>query len=188
MKPYLFISIIFLSILFGCNSTNKKEIITVKEAKSKIINDELKEILPSLIQLQNLTFDNEGRLCIGVITTKEFVYLYLNSTGCAPSFTEKIGNYTVDFLIVPESINPARYFDFKPKKNDSDPKNHVVGCGVQPFLAVKFKRIDDDLKLEKISTFYDNSHFETFYDKSDSTFLNETGIIISEPEPIQPKQ
>ncbi len=154
------------------------------EVSSRILNKDLKDALPELINLSKLNLEDEGNVCVSVLTTEDFVYLNMDFKECSPLFTEKIGLDSVGFIIVPGSVDPQRYFDLKEEKielliNDEN----GIACYLGSFFSAKFKIIDHRLRLEKVSTSYNSSHYKTFFDKSDSIYLNQIGILREEPEP-----
>ena len=186
--------ILFGFLLFGCNS-KEKSISENEEARtSRILNQELKNILPELIQLQNQTFDEETingnydpkHLYARILTTENFVYLNLTFNDCGFNgfypFQEKMGNHTIDFRIDSKSFQPERYFDLK--KLNQIPEVGPQICDDWYYLKAKFQVFNGKLKLTKISTFFDNSHSEDkFYDKQDSVFLHKIEVFLVEPEP-----
>src|SRR5690606_23166330 len=117
--------ILFGFLLFGCNSKEKSISEKEEPQTSRILNQELKNILPELIQLQNQTFDKETtngnydpkHLYARVLTTENFVYLNLTFNDCGfngfYAFQEKIGNHTIDFFVDSKSSEPERYFDLR---------------------------------------------------------------------------
>ncbi len=189
----LLILLLFISG-FGCTSKDSFTIIEKEEFSSRILSEDLKEILPKLIKLQNLTFDkkwtrgnyNPNHLFTRILTTEKFVYLNLTFNDCGFNgfypFQEKMGEHTIDFFIDSKSLKPERYFDLKEL-------NQVSGVGPQIcedwyFVKAKFELFQGKLKLTKVSTFFDNSYSEeTFYDKSDSAFLHKIEVLNVEPEP-----
>lgn len=185
--------ILFGFLLFGCNSKEKS--ISGKEElqTSRILNQELKEILPALIRIQNQTFENErthrnydkNHLYARFLTTENFVYLNLTFIDCNYfsyyAFDEKIGSNTIRFMIDSASHEPDRLFDLKDIK--PIPETGPEICHDWYFVAAKFKLIENKLTLIKISTFFDNDYADDFYDKSDSVFLNQNEFMLVEPVP-----
>ena len=190
--------ILFGFLLFGCNSKEKSISGKEEPQTSRILNQELKNILPELIQLQNQTFDKETtngnynpkHLYARILTTENFVYLNLTFNDCGFNgfypFQEKMGNHTIDFRIDSKSFQPERYFDLK--KLNQVPEVGSQICEDWYFLKAKFQIFNGKLKLTKISTFFDNSYSEDkFYDKEDSAFLHKVEVLIFEPEPMPRK-
>jgi|GEM_PF-1550899 len=198
MKPISFLflfAILFLSCQSKENSVSEKE----EPKTSRILNQELKNILPELIQLQNQIFDKETtngnydpkHLYARILTAENFFYLNLTFNDCGFNgfypFQEKMGNHKIDFFVDSKSFQPERYFDLRnlTQIQDSD----VEICEDWYFLKAKFQLINGKLKLTKISTFFDNSYSEkSFYDKQDSAFLHKIEVLMVEPEPIQKKE
>jgi hypothetical protein len=190
------IKILFLIcgfIFLSCHSKEKSIPENKEKSTSRILNQELKEILPALIQIQNQTFDNErinrnydkDHLYARFLTTENFIYLNLTFNDCGYneyySFTEFINQKMIEFRVDSISYQPERFFDLKNLKI-----NLAVGpdiCEDWYFVAAKFKLIDNKLTLIKISTFFDNDYANDFYDKSDSVFLNQNEFMLIEPEP-----
>lgn len=182
--------VIFGITMVSCISKNDLE----TEEKSRILNKELREILPELIQLQNRTFVKDwthgnyspNHLFARILTTERFVYLNLTFNDCGfngfYSFQEKIREHTIDFLIDSKSLNPERYFDLK-ELNESPGAGPQI-CEDWFFIKAKFELIEGKLKLVKVSSFFDNTYSEDkFYDKQDSAFLHKVEVLMVEPEP-----
>ena len=190
--------ILFFSILFlSCQTIEKANSEKKEIPTSRILNEELKETIPQLIQLRKQTgkgFDrghySDSNPYIHLTTTKEFVYIHISIMDCISTpfyqFVDNFGETEYSVLVDANSFEPERYLNLKelivvPREFDD-----VMFCHDWYWLKVKYKRAGSKLKLEKISTFFDNSYEETFYDKSDSTFLYKQGILIAEPGPEPP--
>jgi len=188
-------SLFIFSILFlSCNSKENSISGKEKPQTSRILNKELKNTLPELIQLQNQTFDEEWtrgnfgpcHLYARVLTTENFIYLNLTFNDCGFNgfypFQEKMGNHIIDFFVDSKSFEPERYFDLQNLTKTQDVGVQI--CEDWYFLKAKFQVFNGKLKLTKISTFFDNSYSEDkFYDKEDSAFLHKVEVLMVEPEP-----
>lgn len=186
--------------LCGLNLTcNSNEVSAKEEEKttSRILSEELKEILPELIKIQNITLKesmqkrgfDDSVLYSEVITTENFLYLSLSSMDCEfrphTSFVEKFNSHTVKFMVDTASYKSERYFDLKGL--NKIPVDEIQICDDWSFIQAKFELFRGKLKLTKISSFFDNTFSdETFYDKQDSTYLYQKGVLMIEPEP-EPK-
>lgn len=191
------IFLILLLIILSCE--NKQQEITPKhETKSRIKNEDLKNIIPHLLNIHQLTFkDNpyykntsHNPIFVKFLSTEHHLYAHLSWMDCSYtslySFVEEIDSNDIRIFVEQKSYKPERYFDL----NDLEmfPEKGPQICEDWYFIACKFQHYKGKFILEKVSTFFDNSYEHNFFDKSDSAFLNEIGILISEPEPIQPKQ
>ena len=182
-------SILFLSCLSNEKANSEKE----EKPISRILNQELMEILPELINIQNKTFDDEitnrnydnKHLFARFLTTENYVYLNLTFIDCGFTgfypFQEKLGKHTLDVLIDSKGYKPERYFDLENLNKIPDPGPQI--CDDWYFVKAKFELIEDKLTLIKISTFFDNDYSDDFYEKSDSAYLHKIEVLMVEPEP-----
>lgn len=183
--------------LCGLNLNCHSNEVSAKEEKtaSRILNKELKEILPELIEIQNKTLkesmQNRGFdgsvLFSELITTENFLYLRLSSMNCEfrphISFVEKFNSHTVKFMVDKASFKSERYFNLKGL--NKIPADEIQICDDWYFIQAKFELFNGKLKLTKISTFFDNTYSdETFYDKRDSAYLYQKEVLLVEPEPV----
>lgn len=192
--------LILFGFIFLCGlnlNCNSNEVSAKEEEKtaSRILSDELKEILPELIKIQNITLKESMQkrgfdgsvLYSEVITTEKFLYLSLSSMDCEfrphTSFVEKFNSHTVKFMLDTASYKSERYFNLKGL--NKIPVNEIQICDDWYFIMAKFELFNGKLKLTKISTFFDNTYSdETFYDKRDSAYLYQKEILMTEPEPV----
>lgn len=130
--------------------------------------------------------NHQREIYVHILTTENFFYIHTSVMDCVNSsfyrFSEKLGEKNYSIWVDKRSANPERYFDLKNvqliEKNDE-----ILICEDWYWLKAKFIRSNSDLKLTKISSFYDNSYSdETFYDKEDSAFLQKIEVKMVIPE------
>lgn len=182
--------ILFLVIL-SCRN-QQEEIIVKEQIKSRIKNDDLKKIIPHLLEIHKQTFEDNpyyennfhDPVFVRFITSENYVYAHLSWMDCTHtslySFVEELDSMKVQIFVERNSYQPERYFNLSSLNAISEKKSQI--CEDWYFIACKFKNYNGKLILEKVSTFFDNSYENNFFDKSDSIFLNEIGILIPEPE------
>lgn len=181
---------LFSFVLLNCESkelSNQHSTVN-EEALSRILNQSLKEDLPSFIQLReslSKEMDNKplSNALIHFLITEEFIYFHISSMDCfeGPFYQFKENNHFI--LIDSRSYQPERYFYLNNLEIIERAFDDVQICEDWFWLKGKYINIDNKLKLEKISTFFDNTYSETFYDKKDSAYLYKEGILMLEPEP-----
>lgn len=194
-RNILFAGFILLGFIFkNCNSNEasaKKE----DKTASRILSKELKEIIPELIKFQNKTLKEsiekrefDGSVLFSeLITTERFLYLRLSSMDCEfrphTSFVEKFNSHTVKFMVDTASYKSERYFNLKGLNKIPVVETQI--CDDWYFIQAKFELFNGKLKLTKVSTFFDNTYSdETFYDKQDSAYLYQKGVLMIESEPV----
>lgn len=174
-------------IFLNCNS--KEKTISEKEENptSRILNQDLKEFLPILIQIHNQTYQNISHhdLNFRFLISENFLYAFVSKIDCEKfssvyTFDEKIGNYETRFYVYENSFESERYFDLKNLHALQNEFKAII-CDDFYYLNAKFRKANGELKLEKINTIYTNDN--EFLDQSDLIFLKEIGFIIEEPEP-----
>jgi len=194
-RNILFTGFIILGFMFQNCHSNEVSAKEEEKTASRILSEELKEILPELIKIQNITlkesmqkrgFDSSA-LYSEVIATENFLYLSLSSMDCEfrphTSFVEKFNSHTVKFMVDTASYKSERYFDLKGLNKIPAVETQI--CDDWYFIRAKFELFNGKLKLTKISTFFDNTYSdETFYDKRDSAYLYQKGVLMIEPEPV----
>lgn len=174
---------------------NQQEEITPKqEVKSRIKNEDLKSMIPHLLEIHKLTFNNvpdyESRhpdpTFIRFLTTENYIYAHISALDCNDKslyyFMDEIKSHPVSIFVESKGFEPERYFELEGLSKSKE--NRYTICDDWYYTVGKFEIQNGKLILEKISTTFDNSCVDCFYDKSDSAFLNEIGILISEPEPF----
>src|SRR5690606_11313453 len=184
--------ILFGFLLFGCNSKEKSISEKEEEPTSRILNQELKEILPELIAVQNQIYKNNSHqnLNISFLSTENYFYTYITELDCERFssnylFEEKINNYDVRFYVNSKSYKPERFFDLKKVNVIPGIEIPTMICDDFYFITAKFLIGKNQLKLESINTIYNNEL--EFYDKSDSLFLRKNKILVEEPLPPEEK-
>lgn len=190
MFRILFFSLSF--IIISCNSFIKNEK-QLEDNPSRILNQDLKETLPYLIQLRKSTGkgfdrDNTANPYIQILSTKEFLYVHISTMDCVNTsfypFAEKLGKTSHPIFVDENSFEPERYFNLKDLKIDLRSQDDFMICHDWYWLKAKYKRIGNKLKLERISTILDNGYStSSFYDKSDMAFLNKIEVLMVEPKP-----
>ncbi|MGB6084462.1 hypothetical protein [Moheibacter sp.] len=184
----IFLYILLIFLLLQCQSKPYAE----KEISPKRIhNSTLINTLPELVKLRNETIEdrefNKGSLYIYVLTTENHVYVHTSVMDCVEasfySISENIENKNYEIWVDARSIRPERYFDLKDAKL-IERDNEAQICDDWYWVKGKYKVVNDELKLIKISSFYDNSYSrKSFYDKEDSIFLHQTEVLMVEPSP-----
>ena len=183
----LYTLLIFHLLQCQSNSDAKKEI-----SPTRIIDSTLINTLPELVKLRNETIEdrefNKGSLYTYVLTTENHVYVHTSVMDCLDasffSISENIENKNYEIWIDERSIRPDRYFDLKDAQL-IERKDEALICDDWYWVKAKFSQVKSDLKLTKISSFYDNSYSEEdFYDKEDSIFLHQIEVLMVEPEPV----
>lgn len=182
-------------LVLCCDSKTKKAQNREQKITSRIKSSELKKIIPHLIHIQKTLFEDEMRdknyssdaLLAIVFSTQNHLYVRFTVIDCNSnsfySFQEKFQNNYLNFMINSNSIKPERFFDLQNLKMIPRSLENGVYCHDWYWVESKFKLINNDLKLERISTFYDSSYPEGFFDHSDSIYLIKNQILIEEPEP-----
>lgn len=125
-RNILFTGFIILGFMFQNCHSNEVSAQEEEKTTSQILSEELKEILPELIKIQNITLKESMQkrgfdgsvLYSEVITTEKFLYLRLSSMNCEfrpyISFVEKFNSHTVKFMVDTASYKSERYFfEFK---------------------------------------------------------------------------
>ena len=98
-------------------------------------------------------------------------------------FEENFDGCLIPMYINAVSHEPKRYFDLKDAKL-VERDNEVQICDDWYWLKAKYKVVNNELRLIKISSFYDNSYSrKSFYDREDSIFLHQTEVLMVEPSP-----
>lgn len=181
---------LFSFVLLNCESKElSNQHLTVKEETlSRILNQSLKEDLPSFIQLReslSKEIDNKplSNALIHFLITEEFIYFHISSMDCFEGSFYQFKENNHFILIDSRSYQPERYFYLNNLEIIERAFDDVQICEDWFWLKGKYINIDNKLKLEKISTFFDNTYSETFYDKKDSAYLYKEGILMLEPEP-----
>jgi hypothetical protein len=179
-------------VLLQCQSSNdeKDEV----EQKYRILNSKLRNIIPQLVELRNQTIDDRmhhsGELYVYILTSENFVYVHTSVMDCVNSsfyrFSEKMGEKNYSIWVDKRSVNPDRYFDLKDAQL-IERKEGALICHYWYWLKSKFSLVNSDLKLTKVSSFYDDSYSdEDFYEKEDSAFYKKIEVLMVEPEPEPP--
>lgn len=162
------------------------------EVKNRILNTELRKYIPQLVELRNQTIEDRANhpdeLHVHILTTENHVYVHTSVMDCVDasfySFSENIESKNYEIWVDERSIRPERYFDLKDAKL-IERDNEVQICHDWYWLKAKFSQVNSDLKLTKISSFYDNTYLEEdFYDKEDSAFFYKIEVLMVEPEPV----
>jgi len=179
---------IFTILFLSCNSKEKTISENEKPQTSRILNQELKKILPELIQLQNQIFKNERHqnLNVSFISTENYLYAYISDIDCENyipqySFDEKLNSNDIRIYVSVDGFKPEEYFDLKGVEILPAVKESTIICDDFNFLFARFVRRNEGVKLESVKTSYSNDF--NFYTKEDSAFLQKIGILIEEPEP-----
>src|SRR5690606_30029214 len=182
----LYTLLIFLLLQCQSKPYAEKEI-----SPKRIHNSTLINTLPELVKLRNETIEdrefNKGFLYIYVLTTENHVYVHTSVMDCVEasfySISENIENKNYEIWVDARSIRAERYFDLKDAKL-VERDNEVQICDDWYWLKAKYKVVNNELRLIKISSFYDNSYSrKSFYDKEDSIFLHQTEVLMVEPSP-----
>lgn len=182
----LYTLLIFLLLQCQSKPYAEKEI-----SPKRIHNSTLINTLPELVKLRNETIEdrefNKGSLYTYVLTTENHVYVHTSVMDCLDasffSISENIENKNYEIWIDERSIRPDRYFDLKDAQL-IERKDEALICDDWYWVKAKFSQVKSDLKLTKISSFYDNSYSrKSFYDKEDSIFLHQTEVLMVEPSP-----
>lgn len=116
----------------------------------------------------------KGDLFSYFLITENHIYLHTSQIDCVNrsfyAFTEKIGNLNFTIWVDSESVQSERYFDLKDLKVVVRSQEPMI-CDDWYWLKARFDVLGSDLKLGKVSSFYDNSYSEeSFYAKEDSVF------------------
>lgn len=184
MMKKIFVYTVFL-LLFQCQSSSDEKVKV--ESNNRILNTELRKYIPYLVELRNQTIEDRanhpGELHVHILTTENFLYAHTSVMDCVNfsfySFSEKIGDKNYSIWVDERSIRPDRYFDLKDVQL-IERKEEALICDDWYWVKAKFSQMNSDLKLTKISSFYDNSYSEEdFYDKEDSAFLFKIEVLIS---------
>lgn len=199
MRAIKIILISLFSFLFlGCNSkkSENQSHSVVKENPEFILNQNFKNSLAQLISIREYSLINERGhsklLYLSAGTTKEHLYLRLSNMNCETpesffSFTERIGDTSIGFLLNVESIEPERFFDLRQAKQIKDELEYGI-CDDWYYLLAKYKILNGDLILERTSGFLDETIENGFYAKEDLEYLIQSGYIFDpeepEPEPV----
>lgn len=188
MMKKIFVYTVFL-LLFQCQSSSDEKVKV--ESNNRILNTELRKYIPYLVELRNQTIEDRanhpGELHVHILTTENFLYVHTSVMDCVNSsfysFSEKIGEKNYSIWVDKRSIRPDRYFDLKDAQL-IERKDEALICDDWYWVKAKFSQVKSDLKLTKISSFYDNSYSEEdFYDKEDSAFLFKIEVLMVELEP-----
>lgn len=197
MKSTYYISLIVLSSLFlECNSKKSEDQndSVVKEHPEFILNQNFKNSLAQLISIREYSLINDRGhsklLFLRAITTKEHLYLHLSKMNCKTpesffSFTERIDDTSIEFLLDVESIEPERFFDLRQAKQIKNESEYGI-CDDWYYLLAKYKILNGNLILERTSGFLDETIENGFYAKEDLEYLIQSGFIFDpkEPKPI----
>ncbi len=200
MSAIKIILISLFSFLFlGCNSKKSEDQndSVVKENPEFILNEKFKNSLAQLISIREYSLINDRGhsklLYLSAITTKEHLYLHLSNVNCETpesffSFTERIGDTSIGFLLNVESIEPERFFDLKQAKQIKNEFESDMLCHDWYYLLAKYNILNGDLILERTSGFLDETIENGFYAKEDLEYLIQSGYIFDpeepEPEPV----
>lgn len=186
INSFLFL---FVILFLSCNSKEKSISEKEEPQTSRILNQELKNILPELIQLQNQMFKSERQqhLNVSFVSTENYLYTHISDIDCEDYipqyvFDEKLNSNDIRIYVSVDGFKPEEYFDLKGVEILPALKEPTIICDDFNFLFARFVRRNEGLKLESINTSYSNAF--NFYAKEDSVFLQKIGILIEEPEPF----
>lgn len=186
--------LILFGFIFLCGlnlNCHSNEIKPKVEVPSRILNKDLYEIMPVIenIRKKNIlrTENSMPALYTQILTTKNFVYISHSAMDCNNQpfygFSESIDSINFNFMVYSVSEQPERYFNLNDlKPTDRKLEDYSICDDFYPVWA-KFRRVNNQLKLERISSFYDNTIETDFYSSEDTEFLYRNEILIREPEP-----
>lgn len=156
------------------------------ENPSRIINNELKEILPELIKLQEKTYkeDRLNDLNISFLTTENHVYVHVSKLDCEKYlpyyfFDEKMDSNFVRLYIFSDSFQPERYFDLTNLTKQTEQFQFTI-CDDFYFLSARLLVVGENLRFEEINTMYDNQ--EKYYADEDYSFLKKINYLVEVEE------
>lgn len=181
MKSEIF-CLVLMFLCVGCFSS-KSSI----QQDSRFKSAELKQEISYLIPLLKRSQTSPDEISIRILITPEFIYPQILSMNCKTGeyyfFEENFDGCLIPMYINAVSHEPKRYFDLKDAKL-IERDNEAQICDDWYWVKGKYKVVNDELKLIKISSFYDNSYSrKSFYDKEDSIFLHQTEVLMVEPSP-----
>lgn len=177
MKILGYLSLIFgLLLIFGCKQKelHPKQKAVSEETSKVILNKTFKKFLPEFIKLRNISLVNSKRdtsiynLYASIIVTENHLYFHLSDMNCNRDshyiFNETFEGREVHFMVNSKSEKPWRLFDLEKTKLVQMISDEAQICEDWYFLAAKFRLDNNQLTLERISSFYDNSFQDDFYE------------------------